>query len=631
MLPDDVPARTRRSVASPRAAANVPAPAPIPFDRGSDPDAAAIEALVIDLAAAGRRARSRKAQATSARPDSQFVDGLRKRLLETARLAAGGAAAGMLADAGVAAMALTPDLQVDVLPTSRARARSAAGMDRAGHSGRSLRPWAVIGLGVVVLAVAAASLATGRFSPPLTDRAGQAANATLIRPDGNQPLTAGTALAVGDEVKVAAEGQATLLLGSSQARLAGGTDVKLNAASGSTIQLVLLAGRIYNRVVLPAAGTYEVVTGPYTWTATGTAFDLDWTTPPVGGSQVTLLDLEHGVAVVGPGTNRQVSEGSAMTVLFGNPATTGLTVGPIPSTVFSDPWLIDNAKADEALGYPIGALAGVGLAPNGSSSTAPSPSLAPTDSPILSAGDSPSPSPGVGPSPTPSPTPGTTPKPTPTPTASPSPSPSATPRSSLGLAFTACPGGVLLNWSKFSDTGFVAYVTLRSTTTDIPKAYPPHGNAIVVARTTNRTQTSGADDDVPADRTYFYRTLVLGSGNVVLAASDVETVATVKQADLGPLSVVGRIVSWGPFNTSKYPGSCFSEYLVQYYAVDPDTTPDPSLIGSIGDETVYQTNVAVPQPVGFSYPIWFRVQVVRITAGGQFVVAETTGTSPSYP
>jgi hypothetical protein len=58
---------------------------PVPFDRASDPDALALEALSADLAAAGRRARNRKAQVASGRPDPAFRQALGGRLLESVR------------------------------------------------------------------------------------------------------------------------------------------------------------------------------------------------------------------------------------------------------------------------------------------------------------------------------------------------------------------------------------------------------------------------------------------------------------------------------------------------------------------------------------------------------------------
>ena len=478
---------------------------------------------------------------------------------------------------------------------------------------------AALGIGVVVLAVAAAALLSGRFSAAPTNRVGESAGATLIRSGGSQALAAGAALAVGDEIRVAADGHATLDLGSSQTRLAGGADIRLNVLSGSAVQLALLAGRAYHRVVLPVGGSYAVVTGPYTWTATGTAFDLDRTPASAGGEQVTLLALEHALAIDGPDTHRQIAEGSSVAVLFGNSASAGVTVGPIPTSVFSDPWLINNAKTDESLGYPIGALAGVALAPNDTPSTSPSLSLAPSAGASDSPSDSPSPS--VAPSHSPSPTPGVTPGPRATPTATASPTPTVKPvPPSFGLALTSCPGGVVLNWSKYSGTGFARYVTLRSSTTNnIPKAYPPAAGVTAMAGTTVRTKTSGADGSVVDGKTYFYRTLALGPAGKVLAASAVESAPGFGQVDLG-FSFGQGVVSWAYF---PGPAACFSEYRLLY-----STDPNPSL-GNSTPEAITpwsQSSVGIPPSASWKHgqTIYFLVQVVRTTTVGTFVVGQTS-------
>jgi hypothetical protein len=492
---------------------------------------------------------------------------------------------------------------------------------RAGSTARrktSLRTWTVLGIGAIVLAVGAAGVATGRFIAVPADRVGEATDATLIRTGGSQALVAGTALAAGDEIRVASDGHATLLLGSSQARLAGGADFRLNLLSGSTVQLAQLAGRAYHRVVVPAGGSYAVVTGPYTWTATGTAFDLDRTPAAGGGEQVTLLALEHSVAVNGRETHQQVAEGSSMTVMFGNPATAGVTIGPIPISVFSDPWLINNAKLDESLGYPIGALAGVALAPNDTPTTAPSPSPSPSDSPV----DSPSPS--VSPSRSPSPTPLVTPRPAPIP--SPTPTPTATAQPGLSLGLTSCPAGVVLNWSKYSGAGFARYVTLRSST-PIPNAYPPQAGAIVVAAagSTVRTRTTAADGSVVDGPTYFYRTLALGSGNSILAASEVEWAPGLGQADLERLTVENGFVAWGPYSNT----ACFTEYRV-LYSLNPNPTAANSSTMIVTPWT--QSNVPIPS-AGSNHlkTFYFLVQVLRTAGVDTFVVGQTNIQSYKYP
>src|ERR1019366_6920801 len=159
--------------------------------------------------------------------------------------------------------------------------------------------------------------------------------------------------------------------------------------------------------------------------------------------------------------------------------------------------------------------------------------------PSAGASDSPSasPSPSVAPSHSPSPTPGVTPGPRTTPTATASPTPTVKPvPPSFGLALTECPGGVVLNWSKYGGAGFARYVTLRATNPNIPKTYPPQAGVITMAGTTVRTKTSGADGSVADGKTYFYRTLALGPADKVLAASAVESGLGFGQKDLGPLS-----------------------------------------------------------------------------------------------
>ncbi|HEY2887069.1 MAG TPA: hypothetical protein VGJ17_00505, partial [Candidatus Limnocylindrales bacterium] len=352
------PAMTRNVAASSTgpvhapAAAPSPTPAenddPVPFDRAANPDGPALDLLSADLAAAGRRARGRKSQLLAARPEVVFTTTLRNRLAPPPLL--------NLLPEGLPPTPVA--MRLVVPPTTRRRTPA-------------LRLVILIGICVALIAAAGFAISSGILASAAVNRAGQAADATLVRAGGSQALVAGTALSAGDEVKVAAGGSATLLLGSSQARLAGGADVKITTLSGSTVELALLAGRAYNRVVLPAGGSYAVVTGPYTWTASGTAFDINRGPDPVGGDLVTLLALEHSIAASGPATNRQIPEGSSVSVVFGSPSSDEIVVGSIPPSVFLDPWLIGNAKTDESQGYPIGALAAVALAPNGTPTVSP--------------------------------------------------------------------------------------------------------------------------------------------------------------------------------------------------------------------------------------------------------------------
>jgi hypothetical protein len=600
------PASPASAALSPQAPAiDVSDEAPVPIDRASDPDRGLLDLLANELAATGRRARSRKAQLSAALPDASFSLALRGRLMQPA---GGAPLSGAMADA-----LAEPALR------ARSRGRSAG----ASHRRTRVWLWAVLAVGILLLGGLAAKVAWGGLGAAPINRAGDVANATLIRGDSSRALVAGMDLAPGDEIKVAAGGHATLILGGSQARLAAGADLKVNVLSSLTTQVALLAGRAYNRVVLPAGGEYEVVTGPYGWTATGTAFDVDRTPADGGGEQVTLLALEHPVSVTGPAANQQIPEGSAATVVLGGPGSDGLTVGPIPAVDFSDPWLISNAKTDEALGYPIGALAGVALAPNGTPVASPIPSTGPdstpSDSPESTSGASPSPS--VGPTSTPKPTQ----QPTPTPTVSPSPTPTATPQPSLSLSLTSCPGGIVLSWSRYAGSGFVRYVTMRDTSPNVPNTYT--SSKVLAGSSTSSIGKTSADDPSVADGyTYFYRTLALGAGNTVLQASAVVSGLGFAPADLGPASVGGPVVVWSFYDSP----ACFSEYRVLYLLNNSDPTAG-NAIGSILETDRLQSNVAVPDVSHSSGDkIYFRVQVLRTTALGFLVVGETSGPAPFY-
>ena len=116
----------------------------------------------------------------------------------------------------------------------------------------------LIGICIALIAGAAFAIASGSSARP---RPIGPAKPSTPRSSGQAAArrwSPATALAAGDEVKVASGGTATLILGSSQARLAGGADVEIMTLSSSTVQLALLAGRAYNRVDLPAGGTYAV-------------------------------------------------------------------------------------------------------------------------------------------------------------------------------------------------------------------------------------------------------------------------------------------------------------------------------------------------------------------------------------
>jgi hypothetical protein len=331
---------------------------------------------------------------------------------------------------------------------------------------------------------------------------------------------------------------------------------------------------------------------------------------------VTLLALEHSVAVSGPDAETEIAEGDAAVGRLGGSATTPLAIGPIPVSAFSDPWLIANAQTDEQLGEPIGALAGVALAPNGTPTTNPSPTPEPSAAPTLDASPSPSLAPSSAPSPAlPSPTPTDRPNPTPTPTDSPSPTPTATAKASFNLTSTSCPGGVVLSWSKYSATGFVRYVTVSS---GGPIGATFQSGMNVVAQTANRSITTAVDPIGPS--TAHYRTFALGSGDKTLAASALGTFHGLSKIPLGPLDVSTdyTLLVWQAYDFA--PG-CFTNYVATYN--------DP-FQGTIDVGNDLQGNIVIPGWTS-GQQATFTVVAIRHTPLGDLVVGDASAFTTTHP
>ena len=138
----------------------------------------------------------------------------------------------------------------------------------------------------------------------------QASGATVIRDGRLSILETGTRLQAGDEVRVDANGQATITIGSSEARLAGGADLRIDVVTlGPDHRRPdrwprLPSGRHRARTTRTRSETASL-----DWVARGTAFDIDprATRPPA--ARVTLIALQHGVTVSGPALKATIDEG----------------------------------------------------------------------------------------------------------------------------------------------------------------------------------------------------------------------------------------------------------------------------------------------------------------------------------
>jgi hypothetical protein len=260
-------------------------------------------------------------------------------------------------------------------------------------------------------------------------------------------------------------------------------------------------------------------------------------------------------------------------------------------------------------------------------SPAPSPTPTPTatPTPTPTATPTPTPTPTATPTPTPKPTPKATLKPTPVPTPVPTPAPTPT-FTVMSLGATGCGGGVVLEWSAVSDPAFKKYVTLRSASASIPAAYPPQGGAVelTATRTGDRNATSAPDTSATPGTTFFYRTLALNSSGGVIGASAVQAASTTAVQPLGSLGAVAVDATRTKFTWATYAGSaaCFTYYKLVY----SETNPTPSYPNgdpywaAISDKGV-SSYVVDGLVSGTTY--YVRLQAVRATALGPFVIAET--------
>jgi hypothetical protein len=286
-------------------------------------------------------------------------------------------------------------------------------------------------------------------------------------------------------------------------------------------------------------------------------------------------------------------------------------------------WLIPAPTAD-ASAPPASALPAT-----------PKPTPATTAAPILSIE-----SPGATPVPTPEPTsepdPTATPRPEPTkpprPTATPKPEPTKPPIGPLDLAAEACPGGVVLDWTKPS-TAVNHYHLLRSLVGDFPPTYPAGGTTEIDSATSwSAGTTDGFDATIGGGKTATYRAFAFDDADEVLAASSSRTVSTIDRIDIGPLGVVedgpGSItVSWSAASVSA---GCFTYGKL----VASETDPDPSYLegspylAAIGDPAATSVALEGLEP---GAEVWMRYEIIRVTSLGKFVVASSDVRQVTYP
>jgi hypothetical protein len=595
-----------------------------------DADSSALEA---ELTAAGARAR----RGTPGAPTPTFAAALRDRLVASFGAPEGEA---MGATAAVATWPATThgatssrargadDPKIRLLPTGPVSHEPARLAVRTATRIPTVLPaprWSILAAAAAIVVAVVGLNAGVQLPAPPDSRVAAAVGAELIRAGQTSALVSGAQLRADDEIRVAAGGSAALQLGDSRIRLDGGADVRLEAIERSRIAIDQLAGRAWHRVVLPDAGRYVVTTGDVTWTATGTAFDLDRRGPgAAGGDVVHELSVEHAVVVEGPGLRVSVDQGRGATVRLGA-APTVTTTDVSPATAAADPWIRANAAEDAADGLPLGLLDGIELAaatarPTANVTPLPTPSAEPSAPPVATVAPTLAPT-----APTAPPTPRPTPVPTPVPTPTPVPAPTM---GTMGLAANACPGGVVLDWTVPELAAFHHVQVLRGSSGEIPAVNPPAGGVVAIGGgySTNPAKSEGMDPTAEAGAAW-YRAVTFDTANQAIAASPVLGVTTAPIGDLGGLGFTdgapgsGDLTfTWSPFGGN---GDCFTYYKLVASIDDPT----PSYLGgstalvAIGERAASGTTVTDGLTTGQAY--YFRIQVIRATAIGKFVVAQS--------
>jgi hypothetical protein len=571
----------------------------LPFD-------AELDALDRELTAAGSTARRRLdgRRGGATQPDRSFAASLRQRLQATY-------------DSD--ARPIEPGH--DTLPVGSAESRPVALRPQLARRTPAFLPaprWSFLAVAAALVIAVVGLSGPGPFPAQPLVVAGESVGATLARGTTESALVGGTELLAGDTVRVAPGGHATLELGAGRVRLDGGAAVRLDRLEGGRVELAQLSGRAWHRVVVPDGGRYRVATASLTWTAAGTAFDLDLAPD---ASRVRALAIEHDVTAEGPGLRLELVEGrrADIELVAGTPTVSSEVATRAELT---EPWLVANARADARLGHPVGAMAELLTAlasptPEASPAASTTPSPAPSLEPSLEPSAAPSPT--IAPTASPSPTP--TPKPTPKPTPTPAPT-----MGTLGLTATACPGGVVLDWTASDSAAFNHYTTLRAATADIPLAYPPEGGAVDfgTSYTTDPAKTDAYDASLEGGLETWYRTMAFDAEDGVIAASTARKVVTKSVVDLGGLDITSPGSGALDFGWTSFGGSagCFSYYKLVKSADDatPSYLEGAETIAAIGEQAASAYSVEGWTP-GATY--WFRLQAIRATSLGKFVVAET--------
>jgi hypothetical protein len=445
--------------------------------------------------------------------------------------------------------------------------------------------WVAVGL-AASLAIASLMYGTVSIFPSgPTATAEIAINATLTRGGSTSPLATGAELKAGDQVAVEPGGQATIVVGGSYMRMAPGSEVRLDGLDPNHVVVDQLDGRVYHRVDVDEGGRYTVATATVTWTATGTAFDIDRHAWGADGEEVRGLALLDGLGLTGPEVDASLRQGQSATVILSGAGVPdgSASVAAITGDTLADAWLIQNAQLDRLAGLDLGELASL---------LTPSPEITPT----------------IGPVPTEPPPAQPTPKPTP-----------AGPINlgSLSVSYDSGSGQYAFSWAKYTGTwnaGSTYYKLLYAPWGTTPS----YGSSDYWACLDSRYTHSWTGEIAPGDYAVRVQVVDETSGVVVRAQTGVFHLKTLPPTQsLGSLnvdaSVAGQVTfSWSgysggwPFNYYKFvygPKGSNPSYLAgagYFAAIGPEGTSVTLYIGE-GDFTPGTELDLRIQAIGYPY------------------------------
>ncbi len=478
------------------------------------------------------------------------------------------------------------------------------------------RRWVAAGLAACIAVGALFYGATLMFPGAPFAVANVAEATTLVHAGTQQPLKVGDGLHEGDEIMVGIGGAATVKMGDSFVRLAPGADVRLRQLRPERIVLEQLAGEAYSRVA--AGGSYAVVTGPVTWTAQGTAFDIARHATASGGEEVLGLALLHDLELSGGNFDETLSQGESALVelsagtVFGAPA-----INLIALDILTGPWLAENARLDGLAGLDLGELAVDATLTPVPSGVQPSPqkSVRPTATasrPIASTKPSVS----------------RTRRPA-VPTIKPTPKPTPTGPVNLGglTAVDNVDGTYTFSWPRYAGTGF-AYYKLEASPWGTSPSFP---TASEWASNSSVDQTTWTGFPAAGDWAVRVQVLDESNGVVIRAQTSIVrvSIALPPTVDLGALTVVDNGNGTYTFSWTGYGSRLFDYYKLVFEpwpnmpsylsgspywdALSPGTTSDTLTVGSSnGGEVFLPGEYAV------------RIQAIGYPLGTAYVFAQTS-------